>query len=87
MAELRRLTKAEIAQVEILAGAIAGTIDKVSANIDIENFGVVSSAIMIILAALVCECLDAEDHETAIEIMLKSMREAVLTGECPIIVN
>jgi hypothetical protein len=81
MSEIRKLTKDEIHQAEKLAAALADCLDTTCSSEGIENFGVVSSAFLIILASLVVECLEEDEQEEAVRMFFEHVSKVIKYDE------
>jgi hypothetical protein len=79
MTEIRKLTKQEIQQAEILSTAVAGCMDEVCGSEGIDNFGVITAAFLIIFASLVIECLAEDEREGAVQAFFNHVNDIVKT--------
>jgi hypothetical protein len=77
MAEIRKLSKTEIAQADILSAALAEHLDKVCSEEQIENFGVVSAAFLVILSSIIIECLDEEERLEAVRMFFDHVANVI----------
>jgi hypothetical protein len=77
MSEIRKLTKTEISQAEILSSAIAEKLDEVCSAEGIENFGVIIAAFLIMLASVIIECLEEDEHEDAVRMFFEHVNNVI----------
>jgi len=90
MAEIRRLKGAEIKQAEVLSAALADCVADVAERENINNIGVVSAAILVLLSSVVIEFLDEDERKLAAGVFSEQLMECLAmeaSGSAPNMVN